>query len=366
MISVFSTLMSLPGKINIIIIGAGQAGLSAAHELIRRGLKPEIDFLILDANPHAGGAWQHRWDSLTLGKAHNIANLPGLPLESEDSSTPASQIVSNYYQRYEEHFDLKVLRPVSVRHVDPLPNEDLILHCTLAMGTSFTIRTQLIINATGTWTRPFIPSIPGIHDFKGTQLHTVDFRSAEDFSGQRTVVVGGGLSAVQFLLELAPLTDTLWATRRPPEFVDRDFDLEWGKDVEEKVRSDTFHGRPLQSVVSNTGIPSLPEYLEAVDKGILVSRGMFQEITPEGVIFPDGFEEVDTIFWNTGFRPALTHLRPLRLREPGGGIRMADEAQVAKDPRILLSGYGSTASTIGATRSGRLAARHAVEYLENL
>jgi hypothetical protein len=75
-------------------------------------------------------------------------------------------------------------------------------------------------------------------------------------------------------------------------------------------------------------------------------------------------EEIDTVFWNTGFRPALDHLAPLHLREPeGGGIRMSDEVTVAKDPRVLLVGYGSTASTIGANRAGRLAGREAAQRL---
>ena len=72
--------------------------------------------------------------------------------------------------------------------------------------------------------------------------------------------------------------------------------------------------------------------------------------------FPAGHEEpVDVVLWNTGFRPAMNHLAPLRLREPGGGIRMLDEVSPARDRRILLVGYGSTASTIGANRAGRLA-----------
>ncbi|HIW30759.1 MAG TPA: pyridine nucleotide-disulfide oxidoreductase, partial [Candidatus Luteococcus avicola] len=74
-------------------------------------------------------------------------------------------------------------------------------------------------------------------------------------------------------------------------------------------------------------------------------------------------EDVDVLFWNTGFRPALTHLAPLQLREPGGGIRMTDDVTVAKDPRVLLVGYGSTASTVGANRAGRLAGRAAARVL---
>jgi pyruvate/2-oxoglutarate dehydrogenase complex dihydrolipoamide dehydrogenase (E3) component len=64
----------------------------------------------------------------------------------------------------------------------------------------------------------------------------------------------------------------------------------------------------------------------------------------------------DVILWATGFRPAVDHLAPLRLREPGGGIRVEGTRAVA-DPRVHLVGYGPSASTIGANRAGRAAVR---------
>jgi cation diffusion facilitator CzcD-associated flavoprotein CzcO len=81
-----------------------------------------------------------------------------------------------------------------------------------------------------------VPFVPGIADFEGHQLHTVNFRDVEDFRGLRTLVVGGGISATQFLLQLAEVTDTLWATRRPPNFTAREFDGQWGLEVERAVR----------------------------------------------------------------------------------------------------------------------------------
>ena len=62
------------------------------------------------------------------------------------------------------------------------------------------------------------------------------------------------------------------------------------------------------------------------------------------------------ILWATGFRAALDHLAPLHLRAPGGGILM-DGTGVVPDPRVHLVGYGPSASTVGATRAGRAAAR---------
>src|SRR5690606_9669855 len=64
----------------------------------------------------------------------------------------------------------------------------------------------------------------------------------------------------------------------------------------------------------------------------------------------------DVILWATGFRPAVDHLAPLRLREPGGGVRI-EGTRAAADPRVHLVGYGPSASTGGANRAGRAAVR---------
>ncbi|WP_410762396.1 NAD(P)-binding domain-containing protein [Corynebacterium rhinophilum] len=378
-----------------IIIGAGQAGLATAHQLTSRGLIPAQDFLLIDANPAPGGAWRHRWDSLTLGKAHNIASLPGMPAPLADASSPASHVVAAYYGAYEDKFQLRPYRSARVRSVRALPVEPGARGArnprgargaflvTLESGEQFSADT--IVNATGTWDRPYIPYIPGIGSFGGRQLHTKDYSAAEDFAGQHVLVVGGGLSAVQFLLELEGIAQTTWATRRAPDFTDTEFDKQWGLDVEEKVRERVFSGNPPASVVSTTGIPPWQEYLDAVERGVLVSRGMFNAIDATGVRFggsanggavgasesmaawqpyPAGTHlAVDVIFWNTAFRPVLDHLAPLRLRSRKGGIVMRNEVSPVANPRVFLAGYGSTASTVGATRAGRLAAREVIKVL---
>ncbi|MGP6174726.1 NAD(P)-binding domain-containing protein [Corynebacterium sp. A21] len=374
-------------KYQAIIIGAGQAGLSAAHELARRGLVPGEDFLLIDANPGPGGAWRHRWDSLTLGKAHGIADLPGLAMKRPDPDIPASQLVTDYYGTYEDTFGLKTVRPVDVTGVEE--SAEGLLRVSARDGRSWL--TRMVLNASGTWTNPHVPYIPGIENFQGRQLHTRDYVRAEDFAGKRTLVIGGGLSAVQFLLELAPVTETIWATRRPPNFTAREFDAGWGLAVEKAVRERTHAGQAPASVVRTTGIPQLPDYLAGVKDGALVSRGMIDRIYPdtvrfgpplserqeglgpatgEGLAVPESWnpypqghlEKVDVIFWNTGFRAALRHLAPMKLRGKKG-IELIDEVTPAADPRVLLVGYGSTASTVGATRAGRLAGRKAWKWL---
>ncbi|RRJ88234.1 NAD(P)/FAD-dependent oxidoreductase [Gulosibacter macacae] len=352
--------------LQVVVIGAGQAGLTAAYWLRRRGLEPWRDFVVLDANEGPGGAWRHRWPALTFDYAHGIHDLPGLPLGAPDPNEPSSAVVTRYYDAYEREFELPIIRPVLVDSVESLGDEpDAPLRIS-AGNRSWDSR--LVINATGTWTRPFVPATRGASTFAGRQLRTVDFWDAEEFRGQHVVVVGGGLSAVQFILLLEEAgAETTWSTRRDPDWVERPFDEKWGIAVERRVDERASAGLVPHSVVRNTGIPQWPPYVAARERGRLVSDGRIDHIEPDAVVFESGKRvQADAILWATGFRPALDHLAPLRLREPGGGVRTHDVVEVVKDPRILLVGYASSASTIGATRAGRKAALRAVKRLGSM
>lgn len=351
-------------RVRVVVIGAGQAGLSSAYHLVRRGLVPHSEVVVLDANPAPGGAWLHRWPALTFGTAHALHDLPGLPLGTPDPREPASAVVNRYYGEYERTFDLPVLRPVTVRRVEPAGGDDSSLRVSTDAGEWLT---DVVISATGTWDRPYWPYYPGREIFTGHQLHAHDYRSASDFTGQRVLVVGGGTSAVQFVLQLHDAgADTVWSTRRPPSFTRRAFDPEWGRQVESDVDARTRAGLPPESVVSVTGLPLTAEYERGIDAGVLVSRGPLTRLREQSAVFEDGTEErIDVVLWATGFRAALDHLAPLRLREPSGGIRM-DGVHVAREPRLLLVGYGASASTLGATRAGRAAAVAALQKVREL
>ena len=333
-----------------VVIGAGQAGLAASYHLRRLGL----DHVVLDANPGAGGAWQHRWDSLTMTDVHGVADLPDAPAPG-GSGERANVVVPSWFGEYETAHRLPVQRPVRVDRVTS-EGELLVVH---AGERSWTTRT--LINATGTWTRPFLPYYPGIDTFAGEQLHTVDYPGAEHFRGRRVLVVGGGASAVQFLGELAPITDTVWATRREPVWNQGGFD---GRAAVARVLERIREGRGPASVVSATGLMLRPQERLAQSLGAYRRRPMFERIEQRGVRWSDGtYEPVDVILWATGFRPAVDHLAPLHLRTPQGGIALlpgGSDVQTAvtaaADPRVQLVGYGPSASTIGASRAGRAAA----------
>lgn len=391
----------------IVIIGAGQAGLSAAGTLHRRGLVPGEDFAVLDGNSGPGGAWRHRWQALTLGRAHGIHDLPNFPLENPDTWRPASEVVSEYYGAYEDHLGLAVIRPAKVQAVSQL--HDALYYLATEAG-DFTA--TAMINATGTWETPYIPHYPGLENFAGQQWHTKTFRDVEDFRDQRVLVVGGGASSTQFLMMLEKVTDhTIWVSRSLPRWNADQFDADWGRKVEQRVTTQVTAGFAPRSVVSNTGLALTKENLAHINKGALVFRGFIDSFHEHEVVLngpgPDGatvnsqgpavddllrnsdpsvanlhqnteilpghgtdidhqwVTPIDAILWGTGFRHSLDHLDPLGLRSEHGGVQIdKDGVTVTAKPGIFLVGYGASASTIGATRAGRKAAVAAIRYIE--
>jgi cation diffusion facilitator CzcD-associated flavoprotein CzcO len=339
--------------VDVVVIGAGQAGLSTAWALARQGFEPESGFVVLDGDDGPGGAWQHRWPSLTVGTTHRVHDLPGLAFEPDAGNLRAADVVPAYFAEYERRFDLPVHRPVRVTAVSRTDDDRFLVRTDDGDWTA-----RAVVNATGTWTRPFVPRYPGQELFRGRQLHPVDYREAAEFTGQHVVVVGGGASAVQLLEEISRVASTTWVTRRPPVWREGPFDEDAGRKAVALVEEAVREGRRPGSVVGVTGLlVSTPYIRDALDRGVLERLPMFDRLTEDGVAWADGRNvAADAILWATGFRAALGHLSPLHLRGPGGGIRM-DGTHVAGEPRIHLVGYGPSASTIGANRAGQSAAR---------
>ncbi|ROS36322.1 NAD(P)-binding domain-containing protein [Curtobacterium sp. PhB78] len=354
----------------VVVIGAGQAGLSVGYHLRRLGLVPGIDLVLLDRAPSAGGAWQFRWEALRLGAAHRVHDLPGmramgLQFDDADRSRPARDVVGEYYRRFEQHYDLRVRRPVSVPSVSRTADGRLCVTTRSADGTETRIRADIVVNASGTWGTPFVPWYPGRGAFRGRQLDTTEYRSAAEFARQDVVVVGGGTSAIGFLLELDGVArSTHWFTRRPMVWADSSsLDLESAVAAVDEQDRAARAGEVLPSIVSGTGVPVSRRIRAGIDRGVLRDQPMFTRMDESGVVAADGTHvHADAVLWATGFRADLRHLAPLHLRTAAGGVVVADGRSV-DEPRLFLAGYGPQASTIGANRAGRLIARQVMDVL---
>ncbi|MBS2536555.1 NAD(P)/FAD-dependent oxidoreductase [Catenulispora sp. NF23] len=356
--------MTDPHRTDVVVIGAGQAGLSSAYHLQRTGFEPGAGYVVLDGDRAPGGAWQHRWPSLRMATVNGIFDLPGMAFEPPAPQEQASVAVPRYFAEFEKGFGLAVRRPVTVSAVRYGPEDRLLVD-----SDAGTWAARAVINATGTWNRPFWPYYPGRETFRGRQLHAAAYPGPEQFAGKPVVVVGGGITAIQLLTELAQAgAATTWVTRRAPVFRDEPFTREYGREVVAAVDRRVRAGLVPQSVVSATGLPVTGAILEAQRDGVLNRLPMFDRITPDGIAWdaPAPGEprsvEADVILWCTGWRAALDHLAPLRLRAPGGGITM-DGTRVVLEPRLHLVGYGPSASTVGANRAGREAVREIRQLL---
>lgn len=361
--------------VDVLVIGAGQAGLSAAYHLQHRGFVPvsraqlgDQTYVVLDAEAGPGGAWQHRWESLKMATVNGIHELPGMQVPPADPQGSSRDVLPAYFGDYEAHMGLEIRRPVKVRAVRRA--EDLAAATSASEGATLpgghdglivetdagTWLARYVINATGTWNRPYWPHVPGRETFRGRQLHVRDYVAAEEFAGQRVVIVGAGISATQLLEEISRHADTLWVTRKEVVWEDR---FTQGQIIESlaRVEERTRLGLAPQSVASVTGMFRAP-WVEAADaRGVLVRHPMFTRVEPDGVRMPDGsLEPADVILWATGFRAELSHLSPLGLRTPEGGIRVANGRSI-DEPRLFVIGYGASQSTIGANRAGRDAVR---------
>ncbi|MDO9410646.1 NAD(P)-binding domain-containing protein [Patulibacter sp.] len=367
-------------RATVVVVGAGQAGLSAGHHLVRRGFAavpgagdpvdatgaapaaPDATFVVLDAEDGPGGAWRHRWASLTMRTVNGIFDLPRFPKPPIDPDAPSRDAVPEYFAAFERAEHLPIRRPVTVTAVtraDADPDGDLLV--TTDAGRW---RTRAVINATGTWNTPVLPAYPGRDTFRGRQLHTRDYVSADELAGRRVAIVGGGISAIQLLEEVSRVATVLWYTRREPVFRDGEFRPEVeGRMIIERVTADVEAGDPTGSVVSYTGQIWSASALAARERGVLHRRPMFASIEPDGVREPDGtLTPVDVLLWATGFKAHLPHLDPLGLRNDRGGIEMRG-TRVADEPRVHLIGFGPSQSTVGANRAGRQAAWALAEHL---
>ena len=144
---------------------------------------------------------------------------------------------------------------------------------------------RAIVNATGTWTRPFVPALPRPGDCSAAASCTPSTTARPTSSpGSTSSWSGGGASATQLLGEISRVADTTWVTRRPPVWREGPFDEDAGRQAVALVEEAVREGRRPGSVVGVTGLlVSTPYIRDALDRGVLDRLPMFDRITEDGV-----------------------------------------------------------------------------------
>jgi len=179
--------------VDVIVVGAGQAGLAIAWYLARLGLR----FQVLEASAELGQSWRSRWDSLTLFTPAQYDALPGMPFPAPADTYPTKEPVADYLRAYADAFRLPVRLNARVTSLS-------------RSGDGFEVRTadetfsaRRVVVATGPFQVPFVPPAAGGLDSPVTQLHSADYRNPQALPDGPVLVVGGGNSGLQIAEELS-------------------------------------------------------------------------------------------------------------------------------------------------------------------
>jgi len=343
----------------ILVVGGGQSGLAVGY-FLRRLNRP---FAILDAEPAPGGAWRHGWESLRLFSPAEASSLPGWKLPpAGEGGYPGRDHVIDYLARYEARYGLPVERPMRVSGLRRGRDGGLVLETDRGER-----RAPAVVAATGTWSAPYVPDIPGRRGFRGLQVHSARYRDPQPFAGKQVLVVGGGNSGAQILAEVAPVAaEAIWVTLAPPTFLPDEVD---GRVLFTEANR-RFHEGAADTGYSLGDIVAVPSVRAARAAGRLASVRPFRRFTPDGagVEWADGTATpVDAVIWCTGFRPATGLLAPLGIVDAEGRVA-TDGTRAVEVPGLWLAGYGSwtgfaSATLFGITRSARTTAQEIGAWL---
>ena len=296
------------GRFDVVVIGAGQAGLAIGYCLAREGRR----FVILEASDTIGAAWRSRWDSLVLFTPRRYDSLPGLAFPGDPDGYPTRDEVIAYLEQYAATFDL----PIELRSAArSLTKEDETFMVEL---DDRRIEADQVVVATGPFQTPFVPALAGQLSPDVFQTHSTEYRRPADVLEGTIVVVGGGNTGFQIAKELAathPVYLSIGSrqTPLPQTFLGRD--LFWWltkaglikKTVDSRIgrrarRRDTLIGSSPREVRRH-GVNLKPRAVDA--SGRTVS-------------FADGSElDVDAVIWATGYRPDYSWIELPVLDERG-------------------------------------------------
>lgn len=205
---------ALPGTSPAVVIGAGPAGLAAAAELGRAGIRA----VVLDKAQEVGSSWAHHYDRLHLHTTRRLSSLPGMPIPRSRGRWVARDDFRSYLARYAETQGLDVRLGTSVTSVDRLPDGLWRIGCGVE-----SIVTPLLVVATGYNHTPKLPDWPGSETFAGRIVHSSDYRSPAALRASSVLVVGPGNSGAEIAADLAGSGAKVWlAIRTPPNIVRRE------------------------------------------------------------------------------------------------------------------------------------------------
>ncbi|HEX7255132.1 MAG TPA: NAD(P)/FAD-dependent oxidoreductase [Gaiellaceae bacterium] len=285
-----------PPSSEVVVIGAGQAGLAMGYLLKRQGRR----FVIIEAADSIGAAWRERWDSLTLFTPRRYSSLPGLAFPGDPEGYPTRDEVIAYLEQYAETFKLPIELNSRVR---TLTAED---GRFLLQVDGRTLTADEVVVATGPFQTRYVPEVASRLGPDVFQTHSTGYRNPSDLpEGGAVLVVGGGNTGFQITKELSA-THKLYLsvgsrqTPLPQRLLGRD--LFWWltkvgllkMTVESRLgrkmrHRETLIGSSPRELRRRYGVELKPRVVDAEGRTVRVE---------------DGSElEVDAVIWATGYRP---------------------------------------------------------------
>jgi putative flavoprotein involved in K+ transport len=299
-------------RFDVIVIGAGQAGLAIGYFLARAGRR----FVILDGDDSIGSAWRSRWDSLTLFTPRRYDSLPGLAFPGDPDGYPTRDEVIAYLEEYAATFELPIELNTAVRS---LTAKDARFVVELDAGQ---IEADQVVVATGPFQVPLVPALAAELAPEVFQTHSTGYRRPSDVPRRSVVVVGGGNTGFQIAKELAGTHQVHLAigarqTPLPQKLLGRD--LFWWltklgvlkKTVDSRIgrrasRRDTLIGSSPRELERHYGVNLKPRAVGASGRTLS---------------FKDGSDlDVDAVIWATGYRPDHSWIE-LPVQDPDGRLR---------------------------------------------
>ena len=195
--------------IDLIIIGAGQAGLTMGYYLKQEG----YNFLLLEAGKQVGDSWRNRYDSLQLFTPRSYSSLPGMALIGEKNEFPYKDEIATYLEEYARHFQLPVQLQTEVLKIKK-EKEIFELHTPTEI-----LQTKKVIIASGGFQQPFIPSVSANLSSHIFQIHSSQYKSPSQIPKGKVLVVGGGNSGMQIAVELAKTHEVTVSISHPLTFL---------------------------------------------------------------------------------------------------------------------------------------------------
>jgi cation diffusion facilitator CzcD-associated flavoprotein CzcO len=312
---------------DILVIGAGPAGLATSACLRREGLAHTV----LERDGEIAGAWRRHYDRLHLHTTKTYSGLPMMPWPKAAPRYPSREQVVQYLQAYAAEHHVSPRLGIAVRAVQRVRD-----HFTVDTSAGVA-RARIVVMATGYNGVPKEPSIPGLDGFQGLTIHAVAYKNGFPYRGKRTLVVGCGNSGAEIALDLAEHgVDVAMVVRGPVHVVPRDM---FGRPTQHtsvllsrlplRLRDaiavstmnwavgDLSHWGivrpsvgPNRMIEESGRVPILDiGAIAMVKQGSIRVLPAVQEIFPDRVRFAGGAEHpFEAIIFATGYRPGLDRL----------------------------------------------------------